>query len=267
MAIIAATNQKGGVGKTSSCHHLAGALATMGRRVLLIDDDPQASLSQGLLGPLTARQLDPSGTLAAIYRGDDPYPEQVVRPSGVDGVDLIAGSRDINDFNLPRPFEAPYEQQTCLRSWLDAVRDDYEYILIDSPPNLGLCTWAAMVAADGIVVPLQAEDYGAQGVMDVQDAVEMVRAGPNPGLRILGYLITMYSSRKTVHRLYEKRLRELYGRDVLGVMVPHAADFPEAIAARKPVAAYKPKGAAAKAIRDLAAELEARLVHGVPEVV
>jgi chromosome partitioning protein len=267
MAIIAATNQKGGVGKTSTCHHLAGTLAAMGRRVLLVDGDPQASLSQGLMGPLAARSLDATETLAAIYRGDDPYPEQVIRPSGVDGVDLIAGSREVGDFNLPRPFEAPYEQQAVLGSWLEGVRGDYDFTLVDCPPNLGLCTWAAMVAADGILVPLQAEDYGAQGVMDVQDAVAMVRAGPNPRLRILGYLITMFAARKTVHRLYEKRLRELYGPDVFNVTIPHAADFPEAIAARRPVAAYKPKGAAAKSIRDLAEELGARLVHGVPEVV
>lgn len=266
MPTITLLNQKGGVGKTSTCHHLAGAFGQLGKRILLVDGDPQFSLSQGLWGPLAARGLDPSGTLAAIYRGEDPYPEQVIHPSGVEGVDLIAGAREVNDFNLPRPFEAPYEHQTVLRAWLDGVRREYDFILIDCPPNLCLCSWVALVAADHLVVPLQPEDYGAQGVMDVQDAVAVVRSGPNPGLHLLGYLITMFSSRKTVHRLYEKRLRELYGPDVFDVMIPHAADFPEAIAARKPVTAYKPKGAAAKSIHALAEELEARLVLGVPEV-
>src|SRR5439155_3284218 len=117
----------------------------------------------------------------------------------------------------------------------------------------------ALVAGDHLIVPLQAEDYGAQGIMDVQDAVALVTAGPNPRLSLLGYLITMFNARKTVHRMYEERLRELYGADVFAVMIPHAADYPEAIAWRKPVAQYKPKGAPAQVIRALADELEARL--------
>ena len=95
--------------------------------------------------------------------------------------------------------------------------------------------------------------------MDVQDSVRMVRSGMNPGLTMLGYLITMFNGRKTVHRMYEERLRELYGEEVFAAMVPHAADYPEAIAWRKPVAQYKPRGAAAKAIQALADELLARL--------
>jgi len=86
-------------------------MATLGRRVLLIDNDPQSSLTQGLWGPSAARALDPSETLAAVYSGDV-FPEQVIRPSGVPGVDLVPGSRAVNDWNLPRPFETPYEAQT-----------------------------------------------------------------------------------------------------------------------------------------------------------
>jgi chromosome partitioning protein len=261
LAVLTLLNQKGGVGKTSTCHHLAGTLAQLGRRVLLIDNDPQSSLSQGLWGPSAARALDPGETLAAVYSGDA-FPEQVIRPSGVAGVDLVPGSRAVNDWNLPRPFEAPYEAQTCLRTFLASVRGSYDMVLIDCPPNLCLCSWAALVASDALVVPLQAEDYGAQGIMDVQDSVAMVTAGPNPDLRLLGYLITMFNPRKTVHRMYEQRLRELYGDEVFAAVVPHAADYPEAIAYRKPVAQYKPRGAAAKAIRALADELSARLVHG-----
>jgi chromosome partitioning protein len=268
LAVLTLLNQKGGVGKTSTCHHLAGTLAQLGRRVLLVDNDPQASLSQGLWGPAVARALDPAETLAAVYSGDV-FPEQVVRPSGVAGVDLLAGSRAVNDWNLPRPYEAPYEAQTCLRSFLENLRGAYDLVLIDCPPNLCLCSWAALVASDALIVPLQAEDYGAQGIMDVQDSVSLVTAGPNPGLHLLGYLITMFNARKTVHRMYEQRLRELYGPDVFTAVIPHAADYPEAIAYRKPVALYKPRGAAAKAVRALADEAADRLsrlglVHGSP---
>ena len=266
MAVLTLLNQKGGVGKTSTCHHLAGTLAQLGRRVLLVDNDPQASLSQGLWGPAAARALDPAETLAAVYSGDV-FPEQVIRPSGVPGVDLVPGSRAVNDWNLPRPFDAPYEAQTCLRSFLASASGSYDLVLIDCPPNLCLCSWAALVASDALVVPLQAEDYGAQGIMDVQDSVALVTSGPNPDLRLLGYLITMFNPRKTVHRMYEQRLRELYGPDVFTAVIPHAADYPEAIAYRKPVSLYKPRGAAAKAVRALADETTdrlGRLVHGAP---
>jgi chromosome partitioning protein len=261
VAVITLLNQKGGVGKTSTCHHLAGTLAQLGRRVLLLDNDPQSSLTQGLWGPDAARRLDPAETLAAVYRGDDPFPDQVIRPSGIDGIEIVPGSRAVNDWNLPRPFEVAFEAQECIRSFLADVRDRYDFILIDCPPNLCLCSWAALVASGHLVVPLQAEDYGAQGIMDVQESVEMVRSGPNPGLSLLGYLITMFNPRKTVHKAYESSLRALYGDAVFATTVPHAADYPEAIAARKPVALYKPKGASAKAMKALADELESRLLH------
>jgi chromosome partitioning protein len=262
LSVITLLNQKGGVGKTSTCHHLAGTLAQLGRRVLLIDNDPQASLSQGIWGPDVARSLDPSITLAAVYRGEDPFPEQVIRPV-IPGVDLLPGSRAVNDWNLPRPFEQPYEAQTCIRSFLGPIRDRYDLVLIDCPPNLCLCSWAALVASDHLIVPLQAEDYGAQGIMDVQDSVGLVTSGPNPGLELLGYLITMFNPRKTVHRAYEANLRNLYGSQVFATMIPHVADYPEAIAFRKTVAQHKPRGAAAKAVRALADEIQARLRAGV----
>jgi chromosome partitioning protein len=264
LAVITLLNQKGGVGKSSTCHHLAGTLAQLGRRVLLVDNDPQSSLTQGLWGPTAARSLDPSETMAAVY-SRDAFPDQVVKPSGVDGVDIVAGSRFVNDWNLPRPFEAPYEAQASLREFLEPIRAGYDFVLIDCPPNLCLCSWAALVASDCLIVPLQAEDYGAQGIMDVQDSVSLVTNGPNPSLRLLGYLITMFNPRKTVHRMYETQLRELYGAEVFATMVPYAADYPEAIAYRKPVALYKPKGAAAKAIRALADEVTERLVHGATQ--
>jgi chromosome partitioning protein len=258
MAVITALNQKGGVGKTSTCHHLAGTLALMGRRVLLVDNDPQSSLTQGLLGPSAALAIDPAETVAAVYAGDA-FPEQVVRPSGIAGVDLVPGSVHSTRHNVPVPHEADWGAQTCLRSFLADVRDRYDLVLIDCPPNLHLCSWAALVASDYLVVPLQPEDYGAQGIADVQAAAARVVAGPNPGLALLGYLITMVSPRRTVHQLYEERLRAAYGLDVFEARIPEAADFVEAVARRLPIAHYKPKGAPAKAIRALAEELEARL--------
>ena len=258
MAVITALNQKGGVGKTSTCHHLAGTLAQMGRRVLLVDNDPQSSLTQGLLGPSAALSLDPAETMAAVYSGDA-FPEQIIRPSGVVSVDLVPGSVHSTRHNVPLPYEADWDVQTCLRTFLAEVRDRYDLVLIDCPPNLHLCSWAALVASDFLIVPLQPEDYGAQGIADVQASVARVAAGPNAGLILLGYLITMVSPRGTVHQLYEERLRAAYGADVFEARIPEAADYVEAVARRLPIAQYKPKSAQAKAIRALAEELEARV--------
>lgn len=259
MPIITMLNQKGGVGKTSCTHHLAGTLAQMGRRVLLVDNDPQSSLTQGFWGPTLTRQLDPGTTVAALYAGGRPYPEQVIHPTGVPGIDLVPGCRHATDANVPRPHEADDAIQSCLRALLDEVRARYDLVFIDCPPNLHLCSWAALVASDHLIVPLQPEDYGAQGIVDVQESVARVLSGPNPDLTLLGYLITMVAPRRTVHQLYEERLRAMYGSDVFRARVPEAADFVEAIARRQPIAQYKPKGSAAKAIRALADELLTRL--------
>ena len=267
MPVVTLLNQKGGVGKTSCTYHLSGSLAQAGRRVLLVDADPQSSLTQGFFGPPVTRQLDPETTVAAILAGNEPFPDQVIRPSGLFGVDLVPGSRSASDSNLPRPHELDWPSQVALREFLGQVQDRYDLVLIDCPPNLHLCSWAALVASDAIVVPLQPEDFGAQGIADVRESVERVQAGPNPSLRLAGYLITMISVRRTIHKLYETRLRQLYGDAVFTVMVPESVDFIEAIAQRKTVSQYKPKGVASKTIRALADELSARLVVASPGIV
>jgi chromosome partitioning protein len=250
LATITLLNQKGGVGKTSTCHHLAGTLAQLGRRLLLVDNDPQSSLTQGLWGPSVALGVDPAETIAAVYAGEA-VADRIIKPSGVAGVDLVPGSVRSTRHNVPVPYEADWDAQTCLRSFLDEVRDRYDLILIDCPPNLHLCSWAALVASDYLIVPLQPEDYGAQGIAEVQDSVSRVVSGPNPGLRLLGYLITMVQPRRSIH--------QLYGDDVFAARIPEAAEFVEAVARRMPIVQYKPKGASAKAIKALAEELLARL--------
>jgi chromosome partitioning protein len=263
--VVTMLNQKGGVGKTSTCHHLAGTLAQLGRRVLLVDNDPQASLTQGFWGPLATRQLDPAETLAGVYAGDEPFPAQVIKPTSIPGIDLVPGSKRATRYNVPEPHEAPAESQARLREFLADVRDGYDLVLIDCPPNLHLCSWAALVSSDHLIVPLKPEDYGAQGIIDVQESVALVLAGPNPSLRPLGYLLTMMNIRKTIHQLYEESLRNQYGPLVFTTRVVEAVDYVEALNQRKPVAQYRPKSAAARTMRALAEELESRLIHGVSQ--
>jgi chromosome partitioning protein len=258
-SVIAAVNLKGGVGKTSACFHLAGELARMGHRVLAVDNDPQASLTAAFYGPAAARALDPAGTIAAVYGGADPLPEAIIRPTSVAGIDLVPGSRFAADHNNARPHAAPLEVQLGLRDFLGQVRDQYPVVLIDCPPNLNLCSWAAMTAADAYMVPLQPEDFGAQGVVDVTDAATAVRTLRNPALRLLGYLVSMYQSRRTIHQAYVAQLRAMFGLAVFEAVLPEAVDYVEAVTALKPVGLFKPKGAGARAARAVAEELLVRL--------
>jgi chromosome partitioning protein len=256
---IVLLNQKGGVGKTSTTHHLAGTLARMGKRVLLVDNDPQASLTQGFYGPVETRQIPAELTVAACYAGANPFATDLIRPTPVAGVDLIPGSRHAALHNVPAPHTQDYERRHCLAELVRGVEEAYDLIFFDCPPNLHLCSWAAMVSSNGLIVPLQPEDYGAQGLLDIQESVNLVLATDNPSLATIGFLITMNHARKTLHRQYEETLRTVYGSAVFATMIPNSIDFPEAIANRKPISEYKPKGAAAKAMRALADELLERL--------
>ena len=259
MPVITLLNQKGGVGKTSTTHHLAGTLAAEGRRVLLLDNDPQASLTQGFWGPVATAGLDPAATIAAIYAGRDPFPEQVIRPTGDRG--HRPGSRlEAGDgFQRPQavrspargagvPPGVPGRGSRSLRPRPDRLPAEPPPVLVGRPgrerspdrppPARGLRRPGAR-ASPGV---------GRPG-----------RDGPNPRLHLLGFLLTMHNARLAVHRLYENLLREQYGPAVFETRVPYAADFKEAIAQRKPIAQYKPKGASAKAIKALADEVLDRL--------
>ena len=262
MAVVSALNQKGGVGKTSTCFHLAGTLARAGRGVLLVDADPQSSLSQGFLGPQGTRQLPLDETIASVFLGEA-LAEKAIRPTGIPGVDLLPGSRHYARFNVPDPHLADWPMQVALRDFLEDVKGRYDLVLIDCPPNLHLASWAALVASDALVVPLQPEDFGAQGLADVQESVDRVLAGPNPDLALLGYLITMDNPRLSVHKGFTQLLRTIHGDSVFAATVPISADFKEAIIERKPVAQYKPKGAASKAISAVADELDRRLASAL----
>src|SRR5206468_9920901 len=138
--------------------------------------------------------------------------------------EIVPGSRHLTGANMRPPIEWA-ESQSGMRDFLDEARGGYDLVLIDCPPNLHLCSWAALVASDCLVVPLQAEDFGSQGLAPVQEAIAAVQSGPNPDLRLAGYLLTMFDKRLTVHLTYEAMLRELYGEAVFATAFPRAKDF------------------------------------------
>lgn len=259
MRTVAFLNKKGGVGKTSLCHHLSGVFSGRGLRVLLVDCDPQASLTNGLIGPDATWGLKTDATVAVLYGGGAvPSTASIILETPVPSVWIIPGAESLELCNHASPWERG-ALQTVLRDALSEVEADYDLCLIDCPPSVQLCSWSALVAADAVVVPLQAEDYGAQGVVGIQRSIRRVQAGPNPSLVLLGLLITMFNKSLGVHKDYERSLRDIYGDSVFTAMVPLAKDFKEAVMIRKPVNLYKPRSLATRATIAVAEEIFSRL--------
>ncbi len=259
-AIICFINQKGGCGKSSCCFHLGGHLATAGQRVLLVDADPQGSLSQGFLGPARIEVMPMHDTLAACFSGEDLPVDaaQLIRPTGFDRLDLICANQTLAPYNSPCP-----EQSGLAQFGLQQLLSDltnYDLVLIDCPPNLYQCSWNALVAADHVVIPVPPEDFGTQGLRVVHQAIEQARQ-LNPKLQLLGHLVTRFDGRLLVHQAYDQRLRTMYGAAVLSTVVPEAVAFKLALAQRTPVTLACPDTKAAQATAALAREIAERMAN------
>jgi chromosome partitioning protein len=261
MTTICFSNQKGGCGKSSTCFHLAGALALQGLNILLVDADPQGSLSQGFLGSLRVENLEASATTAAGFTEEafSPSHTRLPLPTALDHIALIPSNQSLSEFNLPQPERLGF-QQFGLRTLLEDV-GHYDIALLDCPPNLYLCSWAALLAADYVVIPVPPEDFGTQGLRAVHQAIENARR-LNPNLSLLGHLITRSDRRLLVHRKYERRLREIYGSAVLETVIPEASAFKVALTCRQPVGHHHPRSTAAELTSRLAHEIFARMDFG-----
>lgn len=259
MKVIAFVNRKGGVGKSSCVLHLGIRLAQMGRRVLLVDVDPQASLSQGLLGR-EALDLDAQQTLASVFDGTGIPLADLVRAGGRDGLTLLPAHERMGLFNAPAPWECGADQ-FALRDGLAEVSGDYDLALLDCPPHIQLCAWAALMAADGVIVPAQLEDFGVQGVAAILDAIDFAREQGNSSLRLLGILPTMFDRRLSIHQSYRADASEAFGADLFDEVVPASTDFKTAVTARKGISEHKPRGEASKALCRVADEVLVRLAE------
>ncbi len=180
----------------------------------------------------------------------------MLMPARFDGITLLPTNHHLGVFNRPSP-ENEGMMPYALRVFLEDV-SGFDFVLIDCPPNLYTCTWAALIAADYVVIPVPPEDFGTQGLRAVRQAVEQARE-LNPPLRQLGFLVTRCDRRLLIHQAYERRLRKNYSHMVLNTVVPEAAAFKVATASRKPVEHHEPKSVAASAMRELARELCERI--------
>ena len=256
---VAMVNRKGGVGKSGSCHQLSGCFARLGLRVLLADMDPQASLTQGFFGPAATEALPPGKTALALFDDAyDPDPEELLAPTAFERITVLPGAHALDRFNKPEP-ETTGPLQRSLGAFLGEVKGRFDVVLIDCPPNLYLCSWNALLAADFVVVPLQAEDFGAQGIPHIQRAIDLVAGTANPKLKLMGYLLTLFDKRLAIHLAYEERLRELYGPMVLDAVFPARKDIKEAIASRRPIHHLRPRASAAREVMAIAEEILRRV--------
>jgi chromosome partitioning protein len=251
--IVAVCNQKGGVGKTTTTINLGAALAEYGRRVLLVDFDPQGALSVGL-GKGDPRQLDV--TIHNLLLERDIEWEDVVIESGVDGMDLLPSNIDLSGAEVQLVHEVGREY--ILQSALKSAVDHYDYILIDCQPSLGLLTVNALAASDGVLIPLECEYFAMRGVALLMETIEKVQARINPNLVIDGVLGTMYDSRTLHTREVLGRIVEAFGDKVFHTVINRTVRFPDATVAGEPITYFDPTSMGANAYRGLAREVLSR---------
>ena len=250
--VIALCNQKGGVGKTTTAINLGAALAELGRRVLLVDFDPQGALGAGVgIHPHTLEH-----TIYDVMMTGEVSAREVIRSTAVPGMDVLPANIDLSGAELLLVSEVGREQ--ALARALRPVAHDYDVILVDCQPSLGLLTVNALTAAQWVLIPVECEYFSLRGVALLQDTVRKVQERINPDLAVLGVLATMVD--RTVHaRDVLARLVEAFEDGVFHTVITRTVKFPETSVAGVPITVYAPTSASAHAYRQLAVEVLVRI--------
>ena len=246
--VVAMCNQKGGVGKTTSTINLGAALAEYGRRVLLVDMDPQGALSAGLGVP----HYELEQTIHNLLVEPRASIEEVLLHTRVPHMDLVPSNIDLSAAEIQLVNEVGREQ-TLARA-LHPVLDRYDYVLIDCQPSLGLLTVNGLACADGVVIPTECEFFSLRGLALLTDTVDKVRDRLNPKLEISGILLTRYDPRTVNAREVMARVVERFGDLVFDTVIARTVRFPETTVAGEPITTWAPKSAGAEAYRALARE-------------
>jgi chromosome partitioning protein len=257
-AVIALCNQKGGVGKTTTTINLGATLVDRGYRVLLVDFDPQGAASVGL--GINAHSLE--RTVYNLLLEPEGSVADIVVETSIPGLDLVPANIDLSAAELQLVTEVGRE--AALQRVLAPMLPQYDVVLIDCQPSLGLLTLNALCAADWVLVPLECEFFALRGVALLMDTIDKVQRRLNPDLRVMGVLATMFDGRTVHAREVLQRLQDGFGDKVFTTVVNRTIKFPETSVAGMPITHYAPASPAAQAYRDLAEEVLGKLGRPVP---
>ena len=246
--VMAIANQKGGVGKSTTAVNLGGWLALDGHRVLIVDLDPQANASTGV-------GVDPRRAPATVYDVlvDDRQVEDAIEPTAIKGLFCLPSNIDLAGAEIE--MVPMLSREMRLKRALAPVVEQFDFILIDCPPSLGLLTVNALVAASEVLVPIQCEYYALEGVGQLLKNVQLIRSSLNAGLRLTGIVLTMYDARTKLAEEVESQVRGHFTGRVFRAVIPRSIRLAEAPSFGQPVALYDPKSKGAQAYRRLAMEI------------
>jgi chromosome partitioning protein len=250
--VLAVVNQKGGVGKSTTAVNLSAALGDLGQKVLLVDLDPQGNATSGYGLNKNQREL-------CIYNAllEDVDIASIIEPVEVEHVFVVPATIQLAGAEIE--LVSALSRETRLKGMLEKVRPDFDFIIIDCPPSLGLLTINALTAAEGLIIPIQCEFYALEGLSKLLDSVRLVKAHLNPSLEVFGVVMTMYDVRTRLAHQVVDEVRDFFSEKVFETLIPRTVRLSEAPSFGQPVTMYDPSGKGAEAYRSLAKEVMDRV--------
>lgn len=246
--VISITNQKGGVGKTTSAINLSAALAESNQRVLVVDFDPQTNATSGFGVQIEDDDKTIMDVLQKRYNIEESIMKDVLPNLDLLAGDIMLSSLEADSYNEP-------EREKKLKNILDQVKSNYDYILIDCPPSVGMLTINALVASDSVIIPVQCEYFSLEGLSQVLDVIDLVKQGMNIGLKIEGILFTMYDGRTKLAQDVVKEVKNILNEKIFNTLIPRNVRLAEAPSNGMTIFSYDSASSGAESYRKLAAEI------------